>query len=217
MKAVFAIMKRMMGSNRISFIITAIVVLAATTPGDSAAALSKGNYTWLLAAMTPFFFVFYDCKKLMLLGMSKKDYFAASLISYGLLAVFISLANTMIYLFIDSLNRTQTVVNMMNLSGWTDNGIFVALIQQAVFLLLAMIFLHVALSMQNHWYGWITDIVLVTIISVFTAVKPLRHILPGFFKITMFNSNAPLHIAVCLGLSAALSWLGLIVLKRETL
>lgn len=73
MTAIFAISKRLISSNKISFIITAIVVICATTSGE--VALSNGNYTWLIAALTPFFFVFYDFKKLMHLGASKKDYF----------------------------------------------------------------------------------------------------------------------------------------------
>ena len=62
MRATLSIVKRLLASNKISFIVTAVVVLCATTSGDSAIALSNGNYTWLLAVMTPFFFVFYDIK-----------------------------------------------------------------------------------------------------------------------------------------------------------
>ena len=58
MTAIFAIIKRLLASNKISFILTALVVLCATSSG--AVVLSNGNYTWLLAALTPFFFVFYD-------------------------------------------------------------------------------------------------------------------------------------------------------------
>ena len=61
MTAVFAIIKRLLASNKISFIITALVVLCATSSGD--VVLSNGNYTWLLAVLTPFFFVFYDFTK----------------------------------------------------------------------------------------------------------------------------------------------------------
>ena len=98
MKATLAIVKRLLASNKISFIVTAVVVLCATTSGDSAVALSNGNYTWLLAVLTPFFFVFYDFKKLMHLGTSKKDYFIGCLICYGFLAFCISLVNTVIHL-----------------------------------------------------------------------------------------------------------------------
>jgi len=217
MTAILAIIKRLFASNKVSFIITAVVVLCATTSGDSKIALSNGNYTWLIAVMTPFFFVFYDYTKLMHLGTSKKDYFLGSLASYGLMALLVSLANTAIHLVIDPLNRTQTVINLMDLCGWTANGIFAAFIQQGVFLLLTMIFLHVLLSMQPYWYGWLTDGILVAIICIFTPIAPLRRILAGFFKVILFNSNALLHIGICLLLSMALSFIGLTVLKRKTL
>lgn len=217
MTEILAVMKRLFASNKVSFIITAVAVLCATTSGDSKIALSNGNYTWLLAVMTPFFFVFYDFTKLIHLGTSKKDYFIGSLASYGLMALVASLANTGIHVLIDPLNPTQTVINMMDLCGWTVNGMFIAFLQQTIFLLLTMIFLHVLLSMQPYWYGWLTDSILAAIICIFTPVAPLRHVLAGFFKVIMFNSNAMLHIGVCLLLCAILSAIGLTVLKRKAL
>ena len=215
MTAIFANVKRLLASDKISYIITALVVLCATSSGD--VVLSNGNYTWLLAAFTPFFFVFYDFTKLMHLGASKKDYYLGCLISYGFLAFCISLANTLIHLLIDPLYSARTVINLMDVCRWTENGIAMAGVQQMCFLLLVMVFLHVLLSMQAHWYGWLTDAVLVAIICIFTPIAPLRGILSGFFGIVMLNGNAILHIGVCLLLSAALSLGGLAVLKRKTL
>lgn len=86
-----------------------------------------------------------------------------------------------------------------------------------VFLLLAMVFLHVLLSMQIHWYGWLTDAILIAIVCVFTPFAPLRTVLSGFFKIILLNGNAVLHISVCLLFIAALSFGGLAVLQRKTL
>ena len=217
MRATLSIVKRLLASNKISFILTAIVVVCATTSGDSAIALSNGNYTWLLAALTPFFFVFYDFKKLMHLGANKKDFYVGALVGYGLLALFISLVNTGIHLLIDPLNRTQTVLNLMDVCGWTENNIFVAFLQQVVFLFLILVFLHVLLSMQPHWYGWLADAILISIICIFTPIAPLRGILAGFFKLVMLNPNALIHIGICLVLSALLAAAGLIVLKRKTL
>lgn len=128
MKSTFAIVKRLLASNKISFIITALVVLCATSSGD--VVLSNGNYTWLLAVMTPFFFVFYDYTKLMHLGASKRDYFFGCLISYGILALSISLINTLIHLLIDPVYPARTVINMMDVCNWTENGIFIAGVQQ---------------------------------------------------------------------------------------
>ena len=215
MSAIFSITKRLLFSNKISFILTALVMLCATSSGE--VVLSNGNYTWLLAVLTPFFFVFYDFTKLMHLGASKKDYYLGCLISYGFLAFCISLVNTLVHLLIDPVYPAQTVINLMDVCQWTANGIVVAGLQQMFFLLLVMIFLHVLLSMQTHWYGWLTDAILVAIICVFTPIAPLRAVLAGFFQIIMINRNAILHIGVCLFLSAALSLGGLAVLKRKTL
>lgn len=215
MSAIFAIVKRLLASNKISFILTALVVLCATSSGD--VVLSNGNYTWLLAVLTPFFFVFYDFTKLMHLGASKKDYYFGCLISYGFLAFCISLVNTVIHLWIDPVYPAQTVINLMDVCQWTENGMLVAGLQQLFFLLLVMVFLHVLLSMQTHWYGWLTDAVLVAIICIFTPIAPLRAALSGFFQMIMLNSNAVLHMGICLLLSAALSLGGLVVLKRKTL
>ena len=215
MTAIFANVKRLHASNKISFILTALVVLCATSSGE--VVLSNGNYTWLLAVLTPFFFVFYDFTKLMHLGANKKNYFFGCLISYGLLAFCISLVNTVIHLWIDPVYSAQTVINMMDVCKWTENGMIVAGLQQMFFLLLVMVFLHVLLSMQSHWYGWLTDAVLVAIICIFTPIAPLRAILSGFFQMIMLNGNAVLHIGICLLLSAALSFGGLMVLKRKTL
>ena len=215
MSAIFSITKQLLSSNKISFILTALVVLCATSSGE--VVLSNGNYTWLLAVLTPFFFVFYDFTKLMHLGASKKDYYLGCLISYGFLAFCISLVNTLVHLLIDPVYPAQTVINLMDVCQWTANGIVVAGLQQMFFLLLVMIFLHVLLSMQTHWYGWVTDAILVASICVFTPIAPLRAVLAGFFQIIMINRNAILHIGVCLFLSAALSLGGLAVLKRKTL
>ena len=215
MTATFAVVKRLLASNQLSYILTAIVVLCATSSGD--VVLSNGNYTWLLAVLSPFFFVFYDFTKLMHLGASKKDYFIGCLISYGLLSFGISLVNTVIHLLIDPIDPAQTVINLMDVCRWTENGIVIAGLQQMFFLLLAMVFLHVLLSMQAHWYGWLTDAVLAAVICIFTPVAPLRAVLAGFFQLVMLNGSALLHIGVCLLLSAALSLAGIAVLKRKTL
>lgn len=215
MRSVLAIVKRLFANNKISFILTALVVLCATSSGS--VAISNGNYTWLLAVLTPFFFVFYSFTKLMHLGASKKDYFIGSLIGYGLSALFISLINTGIHMFIDPLYNAQKVVNLMEVCGWTETGTVIACLQQAFFLLFVMIFFHVLLSMQSHWYGWLLDAVLTAIICVFTPIAPLRHILTSFFRMIMFNANALYHIGICLLLSAAVSFAGIAVLKRRTL
>lgn len=215
MTAVFAVIKRLLASNKISFILTALTVICATSSGN--VVLSNGNYTWLLAVLTPFFFVCYDFKKLMYLGTGKRNYFLGCLVSYSFLAFCISAANTAIHLLIDTRYSAETVINMMDVCKWSENGMIAAGVQQMFFLLLVMIFLHVLLSMQPYWYGWLTDAVLAAIICIFTPIAPLRAILIGFFRLVMLNANAVLHIAICLILSIMLSFAGIAVLKKKTL
>ena len=130
------------------------------------------------------------------LGASKRDYYIGCLISYGFLALSISLVNTGIHLLIDPVYPAQTVINLMDVCKWTENGIAAAGFQQMFFLLLVMIFLHVLLSMQPHWYGWLTDAVLVAVICVFTPIAPLRAVLAGFFQLIMLNGNAAMHTGI---------------------
>lgn len=213
MSAILAIVKRLLASNKIGYILTALVVLCATSSGD--VILSNGNYTWLLAILTPFIFVFYDFRKLMYLGANKKDYFLGCLISYIILAFSISFVNTIIHLLIDPLYSAQSVINIMDVCKWTENGIIIAGLQQMIFLLLAMIFLHTLLSMQTRWYGWIADAIIVAITCIFIPIEPLRNILNNFFQTIMFNNNAFGQICICLLLSITLSIIGLIVLKKK--
>lgn len=70
MTAIFAIVKRLLASNKISFILTALVVLCATSSGD--VVLSNGNYTWLLAVLTPFFLSFMLSKSSCIWERAKK-------------------------------------------------------------------------------------------------------------------------------------------------
>ena len=145
---------------------------------------------------SPFFFVFYDCAKLMHLGADKRDYCAGSLMAYGALALLVSAVNSVFCYAVDPLNKAQTVVNMMGLCGWTENGAAAAFLQQALFLFLVMVFLHALLLAQPYWYGWLADGLLAAVICVFTPIEPLRRVLAGFFGIIMFNSSALLHLSL---------------------
>lgn len=215
MKPVFAITGRLLAGNIVSYIITAAIVIFAVSSGDIV--ISNGNYTWLLALLSPFFFVFHDFMKLIHIGACKKDYFISSLLSYGILASLISLLNALIHTVIDPLYGTKSVINLMDVCGWTDNGIIIAFLQQAFFLMLVMTFLHVLLSMQTKWYGWLTDIMLIAVICIFTPFAPLRSLLAGFFRIIMINSNALMQIFVSVFLTILLSLTGVLILKKRTL
>ena len=140
--------------------------------------------------------MFYSYTKLLYLGASKKAYYLGTLACYGVLALGMSLVNTLVRLVIDPLNHTQAVINLMDVCGWWQNGPVLAAAQQFAFLLACMLFLHTLLSMQAYWYGWLADGILIAVISIFTPIAPLRGLLGGFFRAVMLNANAPFHLAV---------------------
>lgn len=217
MKPVLTIIKRNFASSSIGFIITILVVLLSSTSSDAKIAISRGNYTYLYILIIPFFIVYFNFSKLIYLNVTKKYYFWGSMITYIIAAFSVSLINTFIHLVIDPINQTQTVINLLELCSWWENGPFIAFFQQFTFLLLVAIFLQLLLSMQTYWYGWLTDITLVAIICIFVPIQPLRNILVDFFKLMMFNSNSLLHIGICLLSSFILAYLWLIVLKKKAI
>lgn len=217
MKAILTVTKRNFASSFIPLIITGAVVLLSSTSADSQIAISRGNYTWLYLIMLPFFVVYGNFKKLMSLNAGKRSYYYGAMMTYILSALAVSAANTLIYLTIDRMNRTQTVINLIELCGWWQNGIAAALIQQFLFLLMCTIFLHLLLSIQPYWYGWLADVALIAVISVFTPIASLREVLVSFFRLIMFNDTAWLHILICAIGCAVFFLLGLVAIKRKSI
>lgn len=217
MKSIWAVTKRNFAGSLIPLIITAATVLLATTSADAEFSISRGNYAWLYLVMLPFFIVYGNFKKLINLNASKKAYYIGSMTTYFLGSLAVSAVNTLIHLTIDQLNKTQVVINLIELCGWWQNGVFMAFLQQFAFLFLFSIFLHVLLSIQPYWYGWLTDAIFIAIISVFTPIASLRGALSSFFGLIMFNPVAWLHILVCAVGCAVFYLLGLAVIKRKTI
>lgn len=215
MSAINAVVKRILSSNRLSFIITFVVVLCAVSSKDSSVALSNGNYFWLASLFIPFFSVLYAVPRLLHLGAEKRDCYIGSLCSYCVIALVVSLLNTFVCLFIDPINKSQTVINLMNVCIWMENGVIIAFLQQAVFLLLLMLFIHVMIELQHFWFGWLIDILLVTGLSVSMPIAPLRSMVASFFSIIMVNSNAIIQISSCLILSVLFAFISLVLIKRK--
>ena len=67
---------------------------------------------------------------------------------------------------------------------------------QFSFLLLTEAVIHTLVFMQTKWYGWAADLLIVAIISVFTPIPVLREAEIFFFRFTIFERPAIIHIAV---------------------
>lgn len=215
MRAISTVVKRILSSNRLSFIITIVVVLCAVSSKDSSVALSNGNYFWLASLFIPFFSVLYAIPRLLHLGAEKRDCYIGSLCSYCVIALVVSLLNTFVCLFIDPINKLQTVINLMNVCRWMENGVLIAFLQQTVFLLLLMLFIHVMIELQHFWFGWLIDILLVAGLAVSMPIAPLRSMVASFFSIIMVNGNAIIQISSCLILSVLFAFISLVLIKRK--
>ena len=215
MSAINAVVKRILSSNRLSFIITFVVVLCAVSSKDSSVALSNGNYFWLASLFIPFFSVLYAVPRLLHLGAEKRDCYIGSLCSYCVIALVVSLLNTFVCRFIEPINKSQTVINLMNVCRWMENGVIIAFLQQAVFLLLLMLFIHVMIELHHFWFGWLIDILLVAGLSVSMPIAPLKSMVASFFSIIMVNGNAIIQISSCLILSVLFAFISLVLIKRK--
>jgi hypothetical protein len=101
--------------------------------------------------------------------------------------------------------------------GWLNNGVVVAFFQQFAFLFLFAIFVHTLVAVQDKWYGWVADVLIVAIISVFMLIAPLRVSLVWFLNLIIFNSNTFLQIAVCLVLATAIYSLNKLIFVRKAI
>jgi hypothetical protein len=70
---------------------------------------------------------------------------------------------------------------------------------------------------QDKWYGWVADVLIVAIISVFTPIEPLRASLVWFFNLIIFHSNTFLQIAAYLILATAIYSLNKLILARKAI
>ncbi len=109
------------------------------------------------------------------------------------------------------------VLNLADVFGWWKHGAIIAFIQRFCFLLFIHTFLHTLTSIQNRWYGWITDGLIVVILCVFIPSPELRRFLINFFDMIIFNSDSMVQIVSCLVLSSMFYIMYLLELRRKEL
>lgn len=224
MKSILAVTRYNFKTNKLSAAITIGVIVVqmisnsvnVILSGDAGSQISLGNSFYLYLILIPFFIVCSNYKKFINLNAGKRAFYGGTMLTYGISAGIISLLNTLVCTLVDkNFSIYMELSNLMELTGWMSNGIWIAFLQQAVFLFLFAVALHVLLSMQTYWVGWVVDLILVAILAVFLPIAPLRHLVAVFFTIIMFNSNYMVHILICLGMSGILGALGVFALKRR--
>lgn len=228
MKTNWAVAKTNIKTSKLSYGIFLTIILAVTisTVTNILASssetgqnyqISLGSYAYLLVLLFAIFIPALNFRKFMNLNVKKSAYIKGCAIGYVLMAFFASVFNHICLLLADPLFTIPPrffMWNLLNIFGWSQNGLFIAFIQQFAFLLLVAAVAHTLTTIQTFWLGWVIDLIIVAIISVFIPIAPLRNLLIGFFSLIIFNPNPWLQIASCLVLSVVV-YMGSILPVRQ--
>jgi hypothetical protein len=134
------------------------------------------------------------------LGAKRREWFEASIATYIIMVIITVVAGLLLRYTLDAftLTRISAVYGMYEAFGFIQRGPLTAFFQMTAFMLLFCIVLHTITLLQSFWYGWLIDIVIVAIISVFTPIKPLRGALVWFFNQIIFHRSAVVQVLSCL-------------------
>jgi hypothetical protein len=153
------------------------------------------------------------------LGGKRMDFFKGSLLTYAAVVLFTALLAILSYY---TLNRFAIIgaeenisMDLLDVFGFIARGPVVAFLQMLAFLFLLIAVAHTLTLVQGRWYGWVADVLIIAVISVFTPIAPLRAALVWFFNLIIFHDVAIAQIASCLILGAAIYALSLIPIKGK--
>ncbi len=178
--------------------------------------VSEGNMLLLVLILAAVLIPAVNFRKIMHLNGKKADFFVGTLLNYIIFSAVISVLNLiLLYTFDKAMSSVLTIWNISDIFGWTGDGIIIAFLRQFAFYMLLGVTIHTLTAIQTFWWGWVTDLIIIAIISVFTPIAPLRKVLLDFFNIIIFNGNTAEHIVVCLALSAAIYSLNIPILSRK--
>ena len=175
---------------------------------------------WLLPVLAACIIPVRNFRRIINLGGKRDNFFWGSLETYAILAMGASLGVTILHYALDipyvGLGKYGSMWTPANVFGWANHGILAEIYQQFAFLLLFACFVHTLAATQDKWYGWVADVLLVAIISVFPAVAALRPALTGFFGLILFERPL-VQIPACMVLALAIYALNWPVFSRKAL
>lgn len=229
MKTDLAVAKINFKNSKLSYMIFLIAVGAVListitnmifTPNEAGQnyQVGVGSYAYLLVLLMAIFIPALNFRKFMNLNVKKGAYIRGCAVNYVVVALLASAFNHLCLLAVDPLLTLPPrffVWNLVNIFGWSANGLVVAFFQQFAFLLLLAAVAHTLTTIQTFWFGIAVDLVIVAIISVFTPIEPLRNVLVGFFGLILFHPNPWLQIGTCLLLAVVVYVLSIPAVKRK--
>ncbi|MBZ2174018.1 hypothetical protein K8M07_01950 [Schnuerera sp. xch1] len=199
-------------NQKVAYMITLVAFLLMTIPSiiqvlqagpneyfEKSYLLSSGNMLYVLLLVSPIFICKTNFTRFMHLNGRKVDYIRGTFLTYVILAVVVSIANHIFYFTLDqSWKETFQVINLIEVFGWINNGVFFSFLQESAFLLLLAIFIHTLTTMHDSWIGWIIDLLLIVLFGLSLTISPFIEIRTWFFNLIIFASNAWIQIIVCL-------------------
>jgi len=187
--------------------------------GEDNSNISIAWYCWLLVLIAAIVIPSGNFTRIINLGATRRDYFWGTLLAYtgltGLASLVVILMTYLIDRPLNNWGAFGVFWTAPDIFGWSAHGAVVAFFQQWAFLMLFAAFVHTLVAAQDKWYGWVADVTIIAIISVFTPITPLRHAEAWFFNLILFHHNALLQIVACLVLAALVYAISRPILARR--
>ena len=226
MKTTHGMMKVNLRQAKIAFLISGIVfllfcanaIIIYCTSQQNNSTVAVGNCLFLLPVLMGVLIPAKNFTKLMNLGGKRIDFWKSGLPLYILASLVVSLVALILCKFLNHvmLDRIGGVMDMFDAFGFMGRGIVAAFFQMSAFIFLLASAAHTLTLIQGRWYGWVVDVLIVAIISVFTPVAVLRPALVWFFRMIIFHNSAVVQIASCVVLGAAVYSLSLIPIRSKS-
>ncbi|MDR1093862.1 MAG: hypothetical protein LBL66_06905 [Clostridiales bacterium] len=227
LKNIWGMAKVSLKQSKTAYLITGIlfalgvaqlIVQLSIPPNPDNQTLAVANYLFVLPIFIAIFIAARHFSRIMNLGGKRKDFFWTCLPLYAAAAFAVSLAGTILTVTVDALCAGKIgIMNLWDIFGFMRRGPVVAFFQMGALLLLAACAAHTLTLIQSKWYGYVTDALIIAVISVFTPIAPLRSALAWFFKMIIFHEIAIAQIVSCLFVTALVYGASLFAVRRKTI
>lgn len=198
-------------------LINQIVMLSVDIPKTGI--LSTGNIFLLYAVLLPMFIPLAYFRRLISLGVKKKHFFRGTAVTYILTAAILAIINIIFYYIELAVigNRVLLYMNILVVFNWFQHGIIGCFFYQFISYILLMYFINLLTISNDGFGGWIISGVTITIISVFTPIRPLRNALGAFLQTILFNPNLFLQFLYAIPLIAIMLFATRYFIRRKSL
>ncbi len=195
--------------------ITSTIISLALSMEDNST-VSLGNTFALLPILAAIFVPAKNLRKTMNLGAKRNTFFWSVFPIYAAISAAASLIMLLVHYLIDVpfISNYVEVMDMNAVFGFLSRGPIMAFIQMFVFLLMFSAFVHTLTMAQTFWYGWVADVIIIAILSVFIPIEPLRAALIWFFNLVIFGDPV-LQIVSCVFLAIVFYALSKPILNRK--